>query len=109
MVGERPPQTDNSLGWWCYLDLYDNTLWAIGVQSLMTDNPAEPPCPAQCYFSPGGLNNDCHSHHFWSFHNGGGNWLLCDGSVRFMEYSAGTTVVPPMSTINGGEVASLTD
>jgi prepilin-type processing-associated H-X9-DG protein len=33
----------------------------------------------------------------------GGNWLMCDGSVRFMAYSAGTTVIPLMATIDGGE------
>jgi prepilin-type processing-associated H-X9-DG protein len=37
-------------------------------------------------------------------HPGGGNWLLGDGSVRFFPYSAGTTILPQMASINGGEV-----
>jgi prepilin-type processing-associated H-X9-DG protein len=102
-VGERPPSPDSGTGWWAYPDLYENTLWAIGVPSLITDNSEGPPCPAKSYFSPGDLTDNCHTNHFWSFHTGGGNWLLCDGSVRFMNYSAGTTVIPPMATINGGE------
>jgi prepilin-type N-terminal cleavage/methylation domain-containing protein/prepilin-type processing-associated H-X9-DG protein len=102
MVGERPPRLDNTVGWWALPGFYDNTLWAIGtpVDSITGAGP----CPDQSYFSPGDLVNYCHTNHFWSFHQGGGNWLLCDGSVRFMDYSAGTTVIPLMATINGGEV-----
>jgi prepilin-type processing-associated H-X9-DG protein len=62
------------------------------------------PCPDRSYFSPGDLASDCHANHFWSFHSGGGNWLLCDGSVKFMDYSAGKTVIPAMASISGGEV-----
>jgi prepilin-type processing-associated H-X9-DG protein len=42
-----------------------------------------------------------------AFYDGGGNWLLCDGSVRFMTYSAGETVIPAMATISGGEMVSI--
>ncbi len=43
-------------------------------------------------------------------HAGGGlNILLCDGSVRFMSYSANINVIVGMATIAGGEVALLTD
>jgi prepilin-type N-terminal cleavage/methylation domain-containing protein/prepilin-type processing-associated H-X9-DG protein len=104
MVGERPPSPDNTFGWWAFLDIYDNTLWAIGEPPpLVTGGPTGSPCPARSYFSPGDVNHPCDVDHFWSFHEGGGNWLLCDGSVRFMTYSAGTTVIPVMATINGGE------
>ena len=40
----------------------------------------------------------------WSFHSGGANFARCDGSVQFLQYSAGTTIVPLMSTRNRGEV-----
>jgi prepilin-type processing-associated H-X9-DG protein len=42
----------------------------------------------------------------WSYHTGGGNFALADGSVRFLSYSAGTTVIVPMSTRAFGEVIS---
>jgi prepilin-type processing-associated H-X9-DG protein len=103
MVGERPPRPDHAIGWWALLDLYDNTLWATGVPSMVTENPSGAPCPGRSYFSQGDLVDYCHTNHFWSFHAGGANWLLCDGSVRFLEYAAGTTVVPLMATMNGGE------
>jgi prepilin-type N-terminal cleavage/methylation domain-containing protein/prepilin-type processing-associated H-X9-DG protein len=44
--------------------------------------------------------------HWWSFHIGGVNFLFCDGSVRFLTYSA-NSVLPQLSTRNGGEVFTL--
>jgi len=46
----------------------------------------------------------CSQDRFNSPHLGGGNWLLADGSVRTFAYAAGTSVLPAMVTINGGEV-----
>jgi prepilin-type processing-associated H-X9-DG protein len=42
----------------------------------------------------------------WSFHPGGGNFVLADGSSRFFSYAAGTTTIVPMSTRSGGEVVN---
>jgi prepilin-type processing-associated H-X9-DG protein len=111
MVGERPPAPLGSafgataFGAWAGW-IRDNMLWAIADSSDASDGGG---CPLPAYFSAGDLTNSCHVNHFWSFHAGGGNWLLCDGSVRFMDYSAGTTVIPDMATIAGGEVIPLFD
>jgi prepilin-type N-terminal cleavage/methylation domain-containing protein/prepilin-type processing-associated H-X9-DG protein len=102
IVGERPPSPDNQWGWWAGYD-GDSLLFAVGWSWPYDDDGAGHSCPNLSYFSPGDLVNYCHADHFWSFHSGGGNWLMCDGSVRFMAYSAGTTVIPPMATIAGGE------
>jgi prepilin-type N-terminal cleavage/methylation domain-containing protein/prepilin-type processing-associated H-X9-DG protein len=107
MAGERPPSLGDNVGWWAILDPNDNTIFAVDVGP--TSRLDGTPCPTPAYFSPGDLNDVCHLGHFWSFHPGGGNWLLCDGSVRFMGYAAGTTVVPAMATINGGEDVALPD
>ena len=48
-------------------------------------------------------NSSCH---YWSMHTGGANWLLCDGSVRFLTYS-NADLVTQMASINGGEVVAL--
>jgi prepilin-type N-terminal cleavage/methylation domain-containing protein/prepilin-type processing-associated H-X9-DG protein len=115
MVGERPPSGDHLIGPWASYLGGNNALWAVVENVTDGGNSHFPasnskllgggqPCPDPSYFSPGDLTSYCHNNHFWSFHTGGGNWLLCDGSVRFMEYSAGTTVIPPMASINGGEV-----
>jgi prepilin-type processing-associated H-X9-DG protein len=106
MVGERPPTADKTWGRWWY-ELYDTSLWAIGegepVQDSHNDGSGDP-CPAKSYFSPGDNLDYCHANHFWSWHEGGGNWLLCDGSVRFFEYSAGETVIPEMAIMSGRDV-----
>lgn len=45
-------------------------------------------------------------HHFWSNHPGGGNWVFSDGSVRFLPYTTGLTIIPQLATKGGGEVVS---
>jgi prepilin-type processing-associated H-X9-DG protein len=47
----------------------------------------------------GDMLSYCHLGHFWSFHSGGGNWLLADGSVAFMTCDAGESVIPEMAGI----------
>ncbi len=54
------------------------------------------------YIDPGNPNPDCHANHAWSFHPGGSNMLLGDGSVRFILYTASLILVD-MSTRDGGE------
>jgi prepilin-type processing-associated H-X9-DG protein len=90
MVGERPPPSYKLWGAWMG-DVGDNLLWAIVEGSFDIGGQ---PCPEPFYFSPGDLANDCHVNHFWSFHTGGGNWLLCDGSVHFIPYTAGIDINP---------------
>jgi prepilin-type N-terminal cleavage/methylation domain-containing protein len=115
MAGERPPSADSFWGWWT-ADICNTSLWAIVEQPASSGGTGDTngdgsgaPCPDRSYFSPGDPADYCSVNHFWSFHSGGGHWLLCDGSVRFMAYSAGITVIPPMASINGGEVIPTMD
>jgi prepilin-type N-terminal cleavage/methylation domain-containing protein/prepilin-type processing-associated H-X9-DG protein len=109
MVGERPPSSDNMYGAWAGTN-FDSSMWAINNLSPVYDaRGVKHPCAAPSYFSPGDLIDYCHVNHFWSFHNGGGNWLMCDGSVHFIEYAAGTTVIPVMATFRGGEAVPALD
>jgi prepilin-type N-terminal cleavage/methylation domain-containing protein len=55
-------------------------------------------------YAPFRATDPCSSTRFNSPHAAGGNWLLADGSVRTFIYSAGTSVLPAMVTVNGGEV-----
>jgi prepilin-type N-terminal cleavage/methylation domain-containing protein/prepilin-type processing-associated H-X9-DG protein len=108
LAGERPPSADLAWGWWA-AGRFDNSLWAIMVSSwyVYHDTNGDSSgtwCHDLYHFSQGDLNNYCDVNHFWSFHEGGGNWLLCDGSVRFLSYAAGTKIIPDMATINGAEV-----
>jgi prepilin-type processing-associated H-X9-DG protein len=44
--------------------------------------------------------------HFWSLHDGGGNFLMADGSVHFFTYDA-DPLLPALSTRAAGDVATL--
>jgi prepilin-type processing-associated H-X9-DG protein len=106
VVGERPPADPVTSGgyrwgWWRGSDF--NTLMANPNReaSIVTG------CPDPGYFRPDQPNNRCAATHYWSMHPNGGNWLLGDGSVRFFAYSAGTTILPAMASITGGEVVNV--
>lgn len=106
IVGERPPSPDSVWGVWGYEHL-DSCLgiantWAtvMYAKDHLGNN-----CPTGTrYFQEGNPLNPCDTHHFWSKHSGGGNWLVADGSVRFMTYAAGPVVLPQMGTRSGGEI-----
>ena len=88
MVGELPPDPENSR-WpafsWCTQPALGS--WTVNIiqPTMIYPEAALPPpnapCPFPAFFSPGYLNDWCSATHFWSFHTGGGNWLLCDGSA----------------------------
>jgi prepilin-type N-terminal cleavage/methylation domain-containing protein/prepilin-type processing-associated H-X9-DG protein len=109
MVGERPCSGDLWIGWgmapygWgngegdTLLGSRDTTLaslcgaptTAVGLQAPLQPQAA----------------NEVDTAHFWSFHTGGANFLFCDGSVQFLQYSA-NSVLPALCTRNGGETFS---
>ena len=108
MVGERPPYPKDDWGVWSYEHL-DSTLGAGNSLFAYSQSDTGTPCPVgNQYFQPGRLNNPCDLHHFWSFHTGGANWVFGDGSVKFINYSAGVTVIPALATKAGGEVVDGT-
>jgi len=99
MVGERPPAADLGWGWWGYSD-YDTLLpnpfidyWYPACSSKVPDKYRE-----------GIVSDDCDSQHFWSTHSNGANWLLGDGSVRFIAYSAPATTITALVTRAKSEV-----
>jgi prepilin-type processing-associated H-X9-DG protein len=98
MVGERPPASDMFWGWWGVSD-YDSLLSVNQQYSFYSG------CTFPGLFRPGLFNGPCggDSNHFWSPHSGGANWLLGDGSVRFIAYGAQNTTLL-MGSRNGGEV-----
>jgi prepilin-type N-terminal cleavage/methylation domain-containing protein/prepilin-type processing-associated H-X9-DG protein len=114
LIGERPSMPNDFYGWLAFKDL-DSHLWAITTTGdfMVYTSGIDPitgvsrTCPTPMYFQPGNIRDNCSVHHYWSNHTGGGNFALADGSVRFIQYSAGVTILPQMATRNGGEVVNL--
>jgi hypothetical protein len=85
---------------------------ASGVANQYALNPKDSngnPCPAPPYYfgaGPRNVSNDCSINQLWSNHIGGANFLIGDGSVRFIPYSA-SAIMPALATRAGGEVASV--
>jgi len=102
MVGERPPAQDLFWGWWSVSDF--DCLLSVNNQVTFYSGCT----PPGIFRSPiGGFSNPAcggQSNHFWSYHTNGGNWLLGDGSVRFISYAAGSTSVMAMGSATGGEI-----
>ena len=105
MVGERPPAAGLDWGWWTAgrRDVLEGTYNYSAYESTDQNGNACPGGPYLFSAPVGGANNPCNTNHFYSFHTGGSNWVLGDGSVRFINYSAASVVVL-MSTANGGEI-----
>ena len=121
--GERPPVAHPTIGG--YFDWgwglrsnpnLDSIGWAVfrglpeDTDSITNTTATADPvgaCPFPMYFqAPANPPRRCDGYHYWSFHQGGASFAFADGSVRFLAYSAGTTVLPGMSTKAAGEVVT---
>ena len=105
MVGERPPAGDLSWGWWSVSD-FDCLLSTREPQWFYSTSGGNPVCSSPGRYGPGNPNQNCHSNHFYSMHTGGANWLMGDGAVRFIPYSAQPLISADLATRNGGETGS---
>jgi prepilin-type N-terminal cleavage/methylation domain-containing protein/prepilin-type processing-associated H-X9-DG protein len=110
LVGERPPSPDLFWGWWTW-SAFDASLGVRDTFAVYGMSGTKPPVACANLFPEKfrpNDNNNCDTHHFWSAHPGGGNWLFADGSVRFLAYQS-DSVLPALATRNGGEVVSCQD
>jgi prepilin-type processing-associated H-X9-DG protein len=115
LMGERPPWGRYLSGAWYAgvvptLELHSNPNWAGGGIGAMdvVDSGNFLGCRGPIGYGPGQLTNRCDVLHFWSLHSGGANFAFCDGSVRFLSYSAAPIMVP-LATRAGGEPVALPD
>lgn len=115
-VGERPISADGTYGSWYIGVGQDNGSAGVVLGSRefnIRANPTGPfalsKCPRGPYsYAPGTPENPCDQFHFWSHHVHGSNFVFCDGSVRFLSYSA-DAVLPALSTIAGNEAPILVE
>ena len=109
IVGERPCSSDLSYGWG--FSPYGNTGCGDGDTVLgSTDTTLASAMGSNMGFvapvQPSATTGEADGAHFWSFHVTGANFLLCDGSVHFLSYSA-SSVFPQLCTRAGGEIFTL--
>jgi prepilin-type processing-associated H-X9-DG protein len=110
LVGERPPPASGQAGEW-YSDAYARARYD-GPGALFWIPNLPFPGDVKCYpgggrfLGPGRLDNPCDRFHLWSLHPGGANFLLVDGSVRFLGYDA-DALIRALITIGGGEAVEM--
>lgn len=111
LVGERPPSVDLRFGW-LYVGVGQDGSGAldstIGVSDrnklVQSDYRACGPGPFP--FESRRTNETCSLFQYWSLHTGGAHFAFCDGSVRFLRYSA-NDIMPALATRAGGEVVAV--
>jgi prepilin-type processing-associated H-X9-DG protein len=105
MVGERPPSADLAYGWWYAghgLLRNGDADSVLGARPRCYGFSADVCDEGPYHFQAGTFQNQCDAFHFWSPHAGGAHFAFCDGSVRFLRYSA-DAVLPMLATRAGGE------
>ena len=111
-VGERPPSPDLYYGWW-YAGAGQNTTGAFDAHMGAADVnqwwqrlDAYHDCGRGPFrYGPGSVTDPCAAFHYWSLHPGGAHFAFCDGSVKFLAYSA-DAILPALATRAGGEVVA---
>lgn len=118
-VAERPPPGDLSIGWWYTTHIFAN-LQAVNDIEAPTEavNIYDPQCGGWTVnwpgrgitniytFGPGRLSDPCDRYHYWSLHGPGANFLMADGSVRWLSFSV-RFQLQYLASIAGGDVADL--
>jgi prepilin-type N-terminal cleavage/methylation domain-containing protein/prepilin-type processing-associated H-X9-DG protein len=115
-IGERPPSADLDFGWWFAGAGYRGSGGQQGTGDVVLgarelDYAKYLRSQYQCTgdkvgLVPGQLTDNCDQSHFWSLHSGGCNFLLGDGSVRFVSYSF-DNILPQLCTRAGGETVEF--
>jgi prepilin-type processing-associated H-X9-DG protein len=109
-IGERPPSADFGMGWW-YAGWGQHqdgeTDMVLGTRTRNTSVWGEK-CGKRgpFEFKEAKFTDPCAAFHFWSPHTGGAHFLLADGSVRFLRYSA-NTIIPALASRAGGEPVAV--
>jgi prepilin-type N-terminal cleavage/methylation domain-containing protein/prepilin-type processing-associated H-X9-DG protein len=111
LLGERPPSSDLRYGW-LYAsigqDLAGSLDSVMGVKDPNTiPEPEYRPCGQGPFpFRAQKIQDHCAVFQYWSLHGNGANFAFCDGSVRFLDYSA-NALLSSLATRSGQEVVAI--
>lgn len=109
MLGERPNLEDLNFGWW---------VCGAGVYNTFNTGEADNLLSTRLGISKGidtmktttGFGNmppQIDLYHFWSWHPGGTQFAMADGSVRFFRYGTSLTTLNSLATRKTGESVVL--
>jgi prepilin-type N-terminal cleavage/methylation domain-containing protein/prepilin-type processing-associated H-X9-DG protein len=121
VVGERPPNSNLEFGWWfaaygydgrgnadCVMTSNDPAMvdYFIANYSSSPNLPCDGTRLTKVGLVPGKPQVGCDAAHYWSFHPGGAQFLMGDGSVRMIKYTD-NKILAALSTRAGGEVFTI--
>ncbi|HKB04023.1 MAG TPA: DUF1559 domain-containing protein [Gemmataceae bacterium] len=121
LVGERPPNSNLEFGWWfaaygydgrgngdCVMTSNDPAIadYFIANYSSSPNLPCDGTRLTKIGLVPGNAKVGCDAAHYWSYHPGGAQFLMGDGSVRMLKYT-NNQILPALSTRAGGEVFTI--
>jgi prepilin-type N-terminal cleavage/methylation domain-containing protein/prepilin-type processing-associated H-X9-DG protein len=114
LVGECSPNQNGSLMWVNGDGTYASTVVPLNWKSDLKDGQVDPSDGSTCNINQ--LNNFTKALHCWrnqtvnyafkSYHPGGANFTMCDGSVKFVKQSINLRTYNALGTRATGEVIS---
>jgi len=107
MIGERPPN-DAGYGYGSWLGSQNVAAAAIGVgetRESLADNILLTGCEETDFqYGEGTRGTDCGWTHHWSYHPGGSNFAMADGSVHFVQYGIERETLYALATRASGDI-----
>ncbi len=119
LLGERPPSSNLALGWMfagygnsgvgdlaVTLGISERAASLVDAQTgLACEKLGSPDAssPEAWRLENGAVTNYCDAMHFWSLHSGGANFIMADGSLRFLTYEMDAELQRALATRAGDE------
>jgi len=110
MIGERSVPDGKEYGWIIAAWGADGQGFGVADCVLGMEERFSTPAglnQAPSYYKPGKPSVYEDMYHFWSYHTGGAQFGLVDGSVQFLSHSVDKTIIYGLASRGGGETFSF--